>query len=272
MTKIIILLCITVFTLKTNAQEWILNLDTSLISTNYLIDNLKLLKEKNKLLDLSTASNSTEKTKLEIGKIFYSKDSSETGKIEIFTIGKDDAEVGNVKISQLGQSINPMKSSHPINIVFYSDRLPDLGEKIRADKIIGFEKGGKYYFSKKTTQEPPFYVEKILSGYINLYTFRYHYTRNHSGEYNYQPSTIEYKIEYYIETDDEYIERLSCFEIKNFITKNFSEYPEFITIMTKKKHYKKYSIEPCKYILELVQLKNNLEREKISTASLQYSQ
>ena len=133
--------------------------------------------------------------------------------------------------------------------------------KFRADKIKGFEKGGKYYFSKNTEDTHHFFIERIIKGKINLYTFRFHASVQEA-----QVPIVYYFIEYYIEGDKDNLIKLNYLNIEDFIKENFSNHPKFVNKLTEKKDVnklfreEKYVFNTLEYILEIVQLYDLLQK------------
>lgn len=223
-----------------------------------LFDKLNELKQLDKNFDISVPSNSKLKKEKEKGRIYYSINDYVDGYIKILTLGNDDMKRGL-------QSQNPLKSEYPIKIIFYKDSIDKKGTKIRADKIIGFEKGCNYYSSEKLIQKPPFYIERIIDGYIELFVFTYNVT-NSSSMNNMTMYTTNYITDFFIKDKNGYLIKLNCENIDIFIQANFSDYPGFVEKMLEKKEetgkiFKEetYLNNTCNYIIELVQLKNFLE-------------
>jgi len=246
--------------LKAESQDSIINIEKD----SNIIKYLPILKNQNSNLNLQIPSNSKKVKEFEHGKIILLNGDTIFGKIEIVNIGSDERDFGKLTGNH---SFNPniMFGLFPIKIRFCDDKDTGNVKKYKADKIKWFEKGNKYYYSKKTDELPPFYIERVIAGKLNLYVYKYHRKNDlYNGTYK-----LDYQIDYYIDGEENKIIKLDCSNLENFIKDNFSNYSKFIETTTKKKSGLKkivtgdpYEYNSCDYILEIVQLYNILHNKK----------
>lgn len=209
--------------------------DTNQLSTQDLVDKINAFHTINDSLGFNISSNSLKLLSREKGEIY---------------LKNNDTLYGEVKIK-----ISP---HIPIKVIF-RDTITQKSKTFRADKIIGFQKGNREFYTKRTETRAPFFIEKATTGEITIYSYRY-VSQGSDGF----KQTVK---EFYIDGKDGYIKQVKCEDLLRFIKEKFSNRPDFVDVLTDNKsginkiiYNDKTEFNTCDYLIEIVQLYNLLSK------------
>ncbi|MBN1184105.1 MAG: hypothetical protein JXB49_17560 [Bacteroidales bacterium] len=231
MKKTIFLVLLAFFIANSKAQNQVENRDNRKVIE---IDTLDV--KMNKLINLNEDLNSRD--------VSFNNNEKFWRQGKIYTL-TNDTLIGEIKTIAYTEGLATIE-------VFYRKDENSKKTKYRADKVLGYSSNNRDYFTKKFSNYPPLFIERLEKGALNLYFVKF----NQSLNFGAWTRTRTY---FYIEVNDSLQEMLSGpvpnnpKEFKEFINDFICDYPALFTKVQN-------DIYNENHIREIIQLYNDIKR------------